>query len=67
MTHAAGARLLAMPKSVLYAEILSFEPRLELGTDLEGSISLLIWLWWVWASSEGGDVSVEPERLVRLS
>ena len=46
------------------AATLSFEPRRELGTDLEGSMSELTWFWGTWASSEGGEVNCEPERLL---
>lgn len=65
-THGAAGRWLMLLNSGKYADTLSLDPRLEPGTDFEGSVSELIWLWSVWASSVGGDVNTEPERLLRL-
>ena len=46
--------------------ILSLDPRLEPGTDFEGSLSVFPWFWDTKTCSEGGEVSCEPERLLRL-
>lgn len=65
-TYDAAGRWLILLNSGRYADTLSLDPRLDPGTDFEGSVSELIWLWRVCASSVGGDVNTEPERLLRL-
>ena len=52
--------------SITIAEILSFEPRLEAGTDFEGRVSALMWLCRVWAISFGGEARRVPDRDVLL-
>ena len=46
----------------------SLEPRRELGTDLEGRVSKFSWplLGGSGNKSDGGEVSCEPERLLRV-
>ncbi len=48
-----------------YAMTRSFEPRRDPGTDFDGMVSELFCMYWVCATSEGGEVSCDPERWLR--
>lgn len=52
--------------SAWYVDTLSVDPRLDPGTDFEGNLSEFAMPCCAWISSIGGEVSCEPDRLLRL-